>query len=396
MSCQPGLKGLFAGFQKKPQDIATGQYRSEDTENLTADFKPKLSSGAGTPADPIILEDETLPIRTLKRKQTIIFKPILSKDKGVAMDTPTSPSHSVGAASTSSTASTIPASKANRPEVHYFCYESRALHGKPIPGKDKNEIILVGFNDDTTFEHLIETDPSTMYKVPRLHIASKETIREDGDVTARMASGYIQQIKRGIPAGATSGADSQLGDMPRLTMGKMNTKNGEEFFMLGADDLIILEPIDPPGWGDGGVPWSADGYNIYPFAHVGHFDRTPLKHFAWEWLKFTDVPVSRPPPAIPGVHIWLIDYELRRSSEHRQKTEVQGHRQIFYGRGVRFVEVRREDKEWKDDRHPRDFSPLKQVRLWKQRVKLDAICEVEYQFYHWPTVGVLACELGDY
>ncbi|OIW28311.1 hypothetical protein CONLIGDRAFT_703209 [Coniochaeta ligniaria NRRL 30616] len=317
-----------------------------------------------------------------------------SKGKDVAA----SPSHSVGSSSLSSTASTISEPMANRPGVHFFCHESRALHGDPKTGKETGDIILAGFNDDQSYDDLIRTDPSTTYKVPRLHIASVEELREGGGVTARMASQYVQQIKRGVPDGNRRGGAGSQSDVvvPRQTMGMMNTKNGDQkYFMLGPNDLIVFEPL-AIHWRDQVNPWACNGENVYPFAHNGHFGRTPLMHFAWEWLRYTDKFVSRPVPAVPGVHIWLIDYELRRGVKQERKTEAQGHRHVFYGRGCRYVEVQRQDKEWNDGRKPGDRAALMQVKLWEQRREQDVYTEHTYNSYNWPTVGVLACEIGDY
>ncbi|OIW30562.1 hypothetical protein CONLIGDRAFT_679343 [Coniochaeta ligniaria NRRL 30616] len=70
---------------------------------------------------------------------------------------------------------------------------------------------------------------------------------------------------------------------------------------------------------------------------------TPLKHFAWEWLRYTDKFVSRPLPAVPGVHIWLIDYELRRGVKQERKTEAQGHRHVDYMVVSYLMEVRQSE-----------------------------------------------------
>lgn len=417
MSYQFGLKGVLAGIRKKLEE------KLEDKPLRLPALKPLEKTTANMQEDStsnnlVNSENMALPDRTLKRKETVIFEPLDLKGKDVVAEKsaagpsqrvdPPSPTSTAGTlcydppspTNTTSTASTIPAGptptgKGNGPAVHYFCYESRARRGNDNAGKDLREIILIGFNDKTAIAHLYKDNPADTYKVPRLYIGSHEEISVGRGATGHSVSGYVQQMEDDVPVTGTEGADSEYAELPRLTMGKMNNSKSVEFFMLGPNDLIVLEPVPPADWRDGGVPWAHCAHNIFPFAHHGHFERMPIKHFAWEWLKYTGHCVMKPVSATQGVHVWLIDYDLHRTPKYRQKTAVVGHRHIFYGNGARFVEVRQGDKEWKDYRPTGHLGALKQVKLWKQRMKQDDILGVTYHSYQWPMVGVLACEVGE-
>lgn len=400
MSYQKGLRGLLSGILRKASDKGLDSSASKDPKKVDRSYKPEKNDYSGSSTNPIILEDdEPKPARKLKRKQTVILKPVDAKGKAVARDTPTSPSYSVGSSSELSTVSTIVAKEPNRPAVHYFCYDSIGPHGEPNVRKLNKEVTIANFNDEDTHALLDEgydshgsTVPHVKYKVPRLYVASNEDIVVGSDVTARSVSGYVDQIKNRKQYRNTTRSNDPA---DRLTMGALNIRGDQEYFFLGAHDLVVMEPVGE-GFYDGGIPWAGRDNNVFPFAHDEHLERTPLKNFAWEWIKYTGQPAYRPLHAAPGVQLWLVDYELRRRPRHRRQTEVKGHRQVFYGKGVRFVEVKRRDEEWKW-KETRRWNALRQIQMWKEKKKvLEQFEEESVWTAKWPKVGVLACELGDF
>ncbi|KAI0008541.1 hypothetical protein F4779DRAFT_628425 [Xylariaceae sp. FL0662B] len=98
-------------------------------------------------------------------------------------------------------------------------------------------------------------------------------------------------------------------------------------------------------------------------------------------------------------HLWFIDYGIHRSSGGAGHSE--NDRQVFYGMGCRFVEIRRGDPEWEISAQEGttiyDFldvldSELNRYFYYGYGPHDDYDEWVEYPRYHNPEVGVLACE----
>lgn len=402
MSYKKGFKNLFSGILKRSDDNSLSFFSFKDSKKIDHGSKsdkidPSSSSSNAVIVPIVVGKEDPKPANSLKRKETTVFKPVELKDKEVAMDAPASPSYSAPSLdepSTTRSSSTITTGDPNRPAVHYFRYDSVGPHGDPNVRKLLDEITIAGFNDEATEEQLdgcIDDPPFIKYKIPRLYMTGWDEILDKSNVTSRSASGYVDQVKNKNPTGITTHSNNPA---DRMTMGSVNIENNDaDYFFLGPDDLIIMEPIGT-GFYDGGIPWAGHDHNVFPFAHPKYFDNSPLKNFAWEWVKHTEKAAYRPLHAIPGVQLWLIDYDLKRHPRHRRQTDVKGPRQVFYGRGVRFVEVKSRDEEWMWD-ETRHFTALKQLKLWKEKKKGFELFEDWDPIRNWPKVGVLACEVDE-
>ena len=358
--------------------------------------KTTSSSSQPEPFDPEALTMAMPTVKTLTREETAISATIDSTAGTPPPEDLPRPTSS-GSMSSLASARTIPSSgseSVTRPEVHFFCYEGHHPHGPDkMTGKDENEVIIIGFNTLKMAEIYLTDQHMRLsnYKVPRLHLASQEPLTEDEEDTARTVSGYIHQIQDRIDSGDASGISAREPDLPNETLGFVNMGSSKQYFVIGANDLVVLEPLQDNPW-DKDVPWKFTHY--FPFSHEGHFERTGLRHWAWEWLKWTDRIMHLPPEAIDGVHIWFIDYKLKRRAKYREQTTAEGFRHVFYGHGARFVEVKMEDREWHGGRGP--YTALQQVANWDERREREILWDNQKDHYNWPKVGVLALELGDF
>ncbi|KAB5577883.1 hypothetical protein GE09DRAFT_1214095 [Coniochaeta sp. 2T2.1] len=417
-------KDFFAGMMKKSDDyLATtmSAKKNNDPDKGKAPAEQASSSGRANNPITIIQEDSdemggpssSTRSRVRPRRDMSTIRPenyiepggIIEPDPNddfPMIDAPMSPDYAAPdtAISHSGPASTLASmNPADRPKAHYFTYRHQARYERPTLHPPTGAIVIRGINDDAVAKYLDEDGTTVLWIVPRIYIASTLPLVSDNNgINPRTVSHYMKTLDRGMVPGP------QPLPVPKgHTRGRTVIKGGHFLdFVLAPNDLIVWEHVGGDTRGEWDIPFGQMCY--YPFADVKHFDRTQLRHFAWEWLDEyrKRAKATRPCAGIDGVHVWLIDYALDRREEYRGR-RVRDDRYVFFGRGARFVEVRDEDVplEWEDTGEipagaKKRFSALLQVLIWNENRGHDGVLGGMPMNYKWPSVGVLGVEFGDF